>query len=220
MGIRPFFVITTTAVVGTLSTLAVTGIGADASIASPSAPQTLEITIDPALVTLPVEAVAPAEQTVEPVAPTTPTPPAAPEVEPMPPVTEESNETTVSVTNDAETICLAKIVHHESANQPHNGQVGVAQVVMNRVKSPRFPNTICAVAMQKGQFFNVNAYNPTRDPRWKKSLAVARSVREGKEAPVVANATFFQATWADGAFFRTLKFVTRIHGHNFYALRG
>lgn len=214
MGIRPLFVLTTTAVVGTLSTLAITGVGADASIASPMAPQAIEIVVDPALVTPPAEPAVPAEPTTE--SPSLPTPPAA-TVEPAPPVTEE---TTVSVTNDAETVCLAKIVHHESANQPREGQVAVAQVVMNRTKDRRFAKTICGVATQKGQFFNVHAYNPSRDARWQKSLAIARAVREGKEAPVVGNATFFQATWADGAFFRTLKFVKRIHGHNFYALKG
>lgn len=220
MGIRPLFVLTTTAVVGTLSTLAITGVGADASIASPTAPQAIEIVVDPALVTPPALPAAPVDQTTEsdaPQAQVLPTPPVAPQVEPAEPV---EDKTTVSVTNDAETICLAKIVHHESANQPREGQVAVAQVVMNRTKDRRFAKTLCGVATQKGQFFNVHAYNPSRDARWQKSLAIARAVREGKEAPVVGNATFFQATWADGAFFRTLKFVKRIHGHNFYALKG
>lgn len=216
MGIRPLFIVATTAVVGTLSTLAISGIGADASLASPITPQTVEVFVDPALIA-PAEA-APVQESVQ-VQPAPETNPiAVPPVEPVAPVEPKKND--LAVTNDAETICLAKVIHHESANQPREGQVAVGQVIMNRVKSKRFPNTPCAVAMQKGQFFNVHAYNPTGDKRWKTSLAIARSVRAGNEAEVVANATFFQAVWSDTAFFRTLKFVKRIHGHNFYALKG
>lgn len=218
MGIRPLFIVATTAVVGTLSTMAISGIGADASMASPNTPQTVEVVVDPALIAPAQEAPAQAETTPE--ANPTPAPQATvvPEVEPVTPLEREEKEI-VEVANDAETICLAKVIHHESANQPREGQVAVGQVIMNRVKSKRFPNSPCAVAMQKGQFFNVHAYNPSKDKRWPRSLEIARSVRSGKEAPVVADATFFQATWADTAFFRTLRFVKRIHGHNFYALK-
>lgn len=47
---------------------------------------------------------------------------------------------------------LACIVHSESANQSYEGQLAVANVVLNRVKSPLFPNTISEVVYQKGQF--------------------------------------------------------------------
>ncbi len=214
MGMRPLFVVATTAVVGTFSTLALSTLGADASMASPNAPQTVEVFVDPALIAPAQEAPVQAPVQVEPTPEAIPVPP----VEPVAPV--EPKKDDVAVTNDAETICLAKVIHHESANQPREGQVAVGQVIMNRVKSKRFPNTPCAVATQRGQFFNVHAYNPTGDKRWKTSLAIARSVRAGNEPEVVANATFFQAVWSDTAFFRTLKFVKRIHGHNFYALKG
>lgn len=117
---------------------------------------------------------------------------------------------------DSETLCLAKIVHHESANQPHDGQLAVAQVVMNRVGHPSFAKTICGVVMQKNQFFNVHAYNPPKDKRWQKAIDIALDARNKVSAPVVGNALFFQATWADTAFFRSRKHVRRIAGHNFY----
>jgi N-acetylmuramoyl-L-alanine amidase len=216
MGVRPLFVVAATAVVGTFSTLALSTIGADASMASANAPQTVEVFVDPAMIAPAEAAPVQADVPVEPNPETNPIP--VPPVEPVAPVEPKKND--VAVTNDAETVCLAKIVHHESANQPREGQVAVAQVVMNRTKDRRFAKTLCGVAMQKGQFFNVHAYNPSGDKRWSKSLEIARNVRAGKEASVVGNATFFQAVWADGAFFRTLKFVKRIHGHNFYALKG
>jgi hypothetical protein len=59
---------------------------------------------------------------------------------------------------DAELECMAKVVHHEAANQSLQGQLAVAQLILNRVKSPLFPKTICAVVNQPGQFFSTRAY--------------------------------------------------------------
>ncbi len=83
---------------------------------------------------------------------------------------------------DAELTCLAKVVVHEAGNQPRAGQLAVAQVVMNRVNDPRrrFGRTICGVIMQRGQFFNVHAYNPSRtNARWRTAVEVAREARDG-----------------------------------------
>jgi len=45
--------------------------------------------------------------------------------------------------------CLALNVYHESRDQSRIGMVAVAQVVLNRVRDPRFPNTICNVVQQQ-----------------------------------------------------------------------
>ncbi len=117
---------------------------------------------------------------------------------------------------DAELICLAKVVLHESGNQPRAGQMAVAQVVMNRVNDPRgrFGRTICGVVMQRGQFFNVNAYNPRRDTRWFQALEIARQARDGTAEPVMEGALFFHAAYAGP--FRGRTRVGRIAGHIFY----
>ena len=117
---------------------------------------------------------------------------------------------------DEETICLAKIVHHESANQPREGQLAVAQVVMNRLASPRFPRSICAIAMQPGQFFNVHAYNPRQDSRWDRAVEVALDARNGVSPPVVGEALFFHAAHASPSFHRSRTRVTQIGHHVFY----
>jgi spore germination cell wall hydrolase CwlJ-like protein len=44
--------------------------------------------------------------------------------------------------------CLAENVYHEARNQPAAGQMAVMSVTMNRVKDPRFPNTICEVVRE------------------------------------------------------------------------
>ena len=47
---------------------------------------------------------------------------------------------------------LAALIQAEAGNQPYEGQLAVGAVVMNRVKSPKFPNTIYGVISQPGQF--------------------------------------------------------------------
>lgn len=47
---------------------------------------------------------------------------------------------------------LACIIYCEAGNQPYTGQVAVGAVVMNRVRSAAFPNTVSGVIYQKGQF--------------------------------------------------------------------
>lgn len=145
------------------------------------------------------------------------TPVAEPAIEPGMAQAETATEpVTAQHGMDAETICLAKIVHHESANQPREGQLAVAQVVMNRLASPRFPKTICAIALQPGQFFNVHAYNPRQDHRWALAVEIALDARNGVSPPVVGEALFFHAAHAQPSFHRSRPRVTQIGHHVFY----
>lgn len=139
-----------------------------------------------------------------------PAPAAAPEALEAPSAPRRSASAEV----DGELECLAKIVLHEAGNQSRAGRIAVAEVVMNRVKSPRFPNTICGVAMQRGQFFNVHAYKPHRDRRWPAAVAIAREVREGEAEKVTNGAFFFRAH--HGAPFPGRTRVATIGDHAFY----
>ena len=49
---------------------------------------------------------------------------------------------------EAALVCLALNIYHEARDQPFIGQVAVAQVVMNRVDDPRYPDTVCEVVEQ------------------------------------------------------------------------
>lgn len=57
----------------------------------------------------------------------------------------------MAVPQDAQSL-LASIIYCEAGNQPYEGQVAVGAVVMNRVRSGSFPNTIDEVIYQSGQF--------------------------------------------------------------------
>jgi len=141
--------------------------------------------------------------------------PAAIAPAPLPPVEDATPAPAQVVAEiDADELeCLAKVVLHEAGNQSRTGQLAVAQVVMNRVRSPRFPDTVCAVVMQRGQFFNVHAYNPRRDSRWRTAVEIARDALSGTSGPVIGQALFFHA--ASAASFRRTR-VGRIGDHVFY----
>lgn len=64
---------------------------------------------------------------------------------------ESSTSTTTPVGDDMVNL-LARLVNGEARGEPYEGQVAVAAVILNRVKSPKFPNTIASVIYQKGQF--------------------------------------------------------------------
>ncbi|SFP56328.1 cell wall hydrolase [Sphingomonas rubra] len=53
---------------------------------------------------------------------------------------------------DEATRCLASAVYFESKGEPLPGQLAVAQVIINRAKSGRFPADVCGVVTQRGQF--------------------------------------------------------------------
>jgi hypothetical protein len=69
--------------------------------------------------------------------------------------------------------------------------------------------------MQRGQFFNVHAYNPPRNARWFTALEIARAARDGTAEPVMAGALFFHAAYAGNVFHGRTR-VGRIAGHVFY----
>ncbi len=58
------------------------------------------------------------------------------------------SDATKAVLTDIE--CLTLNLYHESRSESISGQQSVAHVVMNRVKDPRFPDTVCDVVFQKG----------------------------------------------------------------------
>ncbi len=79
-----------------------------------------------------------------------------------------------SSTSNADLNLLARVVYGEARGEPYTGQVAVAAVVLNRVKSSSFPNTIAGVVYQSGAFDcvadgqinltpNQSAYNAARD---------------------------------------------------------
>ena len=80
--------------------------------------------------------------------------------------------------NESETYLLGRLVHGEARGEPYVGKVAVAAVVLNRVKSPSFPNTISGMIYQSGAFDAVSdgQINLTPD---EDSLRAARDALNG-----------------------------------------
>lgn len=119
----------------------------------------------------------------------------------------------------AELQCMAKVVMHESRGQPRAGQIAVAQTLVNRMKrGGRFGDSICEVAKQPGQFFNIASYRPDRDSDdWATAMEVSRSVLSGDAEAVAPGALFFRAAYAaPNSFFRTRQRVASVGGQVFY----
>ncbi len=83
-----------------------------------------------------------------------------------------------STYNNNETYLLARLVHGEARGEPYVGKVAVAAVVLNRVKSPLFPNTIAGVIYQAGAFDAVSDGQINLEPD-ADSLRAARDALNG-----------------------------------------
>lgn len=130
----------------------------------------------------------------------------------------EADADQASAELDAEMECMTKVIHKEAGNQSRKGQLAVAQIVINRVKSGRFPNSICGVANQPRQFFQTASYHPRRDTaQWRTALSVAREALAGTAPAVVPGAMFYHADYvAPNSWFRTRQRVGTLGNHIFY----
>ena len=100
---------------------------------------------------------------------------------------------TSATASDVELACLATAVYFESRGEPVEGQLAVAQTILNRVESGRFAASICGVINQPHQF----SYDKTRAPRpgmdWQRAQAIARIAAEDLWRDVVPRAIAFHA---------------------------
>ena len=93
--------------------------------------------------------------------------------------------------------CLAGAVYYEAKGEPLAGQLAVAEVIINRARSGRFPKSLCGVVVQAGQFSFVRggavpAINPAL-LQWRTALAVAQvALGQDWESPA-SDAMFFHA---------------------------
>jgi len=119
---------------------------------------------------------------------------------------------------DKQLECMAKVVHHEAANQPRSGQLAVAQLIMNRVGQSRFGESVCEVVNQPGQFFQTASYNPKRTTdRWATAVEVSRQAMAGAGDQVVPGAVFYHAaSHSPNRFFRTRQRISMVGDHVFY----
>lgn len=120
---------------------------------------------------------------------------------------------------DRETECLAASVYFESKSEPLEGQLAVAEVVLNRANSGgRFPPSVCAVVFQKGQFSFVrgNGFPPINrnGDFWKTAVAIAQIAMNDEWDSRASNALYFHATRVRPGWNRVR--VAQLGNHVFY----
>jgi spore germination cell wall hydrolase CwlJ-like protein len=98
---------------------------------------------------------------------------------------------------DDELACLAGAIYFESKGEPLKGQLAVADVIINRTKSDSFPDTICGVVTQPGQFSFVRGGKiPRIDLKrkaYRTALAVAQVAMAEAWAKPAPQALYFHA---------------------------
>jgi spore germination cell wall hydrolase CwlJ-like protein len=125
--------------------------------------------------------------------------------------------------------CLGEAIYFEARSEPEAGQVAVAQVVLNRVRSGIFPTNVCAVVYQDRnhpfacQFSFACEGKSLRieEPAaWATATRIAQAVVSGANYnPKVVEALNYHANYVYPFWAPSLRRVDRIGAHIFYAMR-
>jgi spore germination cell wall hydrolase CwlJ-like protein len=122
---------------------------------------------------------------------------------------------------DSQEECLAKAVYFEARSESLEGQLAVANVVLNRAKSGVYPSTICDVVTQPWQFSFIRKGRfptPDRTSRaWHDAAAIAAIARKNVMQVVPANVLWYHADYVSPSWGTRLTRVTQIGTHIFYS---
>ena len=126
--------------------------------------------------------------------------------------------------------CLAQAVYYEARSESEDGQRAVAQVVLNRVRHPAWPNSVCGVVyqgpMRAGggcQFTFTCDGSLGRRPEgvnWARARAIAAEALAGRTYAGVGTSTHYHTSAVFPAWAPRLVKTAVIGAHNFYRLPG
>jgi hypothetical protein len=126
------------------------------------------------------------------------------------------------VARDRAVACLTAAIYYEAGREPRDGQEAVAQVVLNRVRHPGFPKSVCGVIYEgaeraTGCQFSFTCDGSTRrrplPARWRAAEAVAMAALDGHVAAEVGASTHYHALSVRPAWRTTLVQTARIGAH-------
>jgi hypothetical protein len=125
--------------------------------------------------------------------------------------------------------CLAEAIYFESRGEVKRGQIAVAQVVMNRVFSGYYPNSVCGVVYQNAHrklacqftFACDNVRDVITEPdMWEQAKEISRDMLDGKLwLTDIGYSTHYHAHWVHPWWVGTMRKFTRIGVHTFYRPR-
>ncbi|UPJ60467.1 cell wall hydrolase [Bradyrhizobium sp. 192] len=125
--------------------------------------------------------------------------------------------------------CLAEAVYFESRGEAVRGQMAVAQVVMNRVFSGKYPETVCGAVYQNKHrhlacqftFACDNNADVIREPEmWERARKIAKAMLDGQIwLPEVGKSTHYHAYWVHPSWVAEMKKMYKTGVHTFYRPR-
>ncbi|MBV9512290.1 MAG: cell wall hydrolase [Caulobacteraceae bacterium] len=147
-----------------------------------------------------------------------------PQSDAVPPFRLEADEATRGRAVD----CLAEAVYYEAGDQSPQGKAAVAQVVLNRVRHPAYPKSVCGVVYQGApyrgcQFTFACDGSLARRPEgegWLAARATAEHALDGYVEVSVGASTHYHAIWAHPYWSSSMRPTLRVGGHQFYRFPG
>lgn len=127
----------------------------------------------------------------------------------------------------AEENCLARAIYFEARSETELGQLAVAKVILNRVRDPNYPNTICGVVYQGSGRRNSCQFSFACDglpddvkqpTAWANSKRVALKALAGNQSiGAVGTATNYHADYVNPKWAKSMKRLIKIGHHIFYS---
>jgi hypothetical protein len=116
--------------------------------------------------------------------------------------------------------CLAQAVYFEARGEPIEGQLAVAEVVINRARSGLYPTDYCSVITQPAQFsFVRHGRIPEADESstaWQRATAIAEIAQQNLWQSKASDALYFHATYVRPSWARQKVELAQIDTHIFY----
>ena len=125
--------------------------------------------------------------------------------------------------------CLAQAIWYEAASESEAGQRAVAQVVLNRVKHPSWPSSVCGVVYQGSERSTGCQFTFTCDgslarrpggASWARAQQIAAEALNGAVYAPVGLATHYHTLWVNPYWASSLDHIGTIGAHRFYRTRG
>lgn len=126
----------------------------------------------------------------------------------------------------AQSECLSRAVYFEARSESELGQLAVAKVILNRVKSKKYPNSVCAVVYQGSQRRNSCQFSFACDGRadkprygkaWRQAKKVAkRALANKNELKVISTALYYHADYVKPKWASAMDRLIKIGNHIFY----
>jgi len=125
--------------------------------------------------------------------------------------------------------CMTAAIYYEAANETADGQRAVAQVILNRVRDPAFPHTVCGVVFEGAHLPTGCQFSFTCDGSlarlpsksgWEKARAIAFRALSGYVFAPVGMATHYHAEYVVPYWASNLNKIAALGAHIFYRWKG